>query len=257
MNFYTFVFPAKNEVEKQYEHFFNPEEVSFFGKFEGELALMCDKEVDLQIHFFAREDRYMSWVASNAKNKFSVGFSGADQRINDLVFDFAPKATVDLSKRIGQVFNHFGKVRSMNELKGTGVAMITPFNQVVLIDYGAFPKLIDHYIDSGIDYLVVLGTTAETATLSKQEHLEVIRKVAEINAGRLPLVLGKGGNNTHALVEEIQTTNFDGYSAILSVCPYYNRPNQEGIFQHFKAVAEASPLPVMLYNVPARTGASP
>ena len=144
----------------------------------------------------------------------------------------------------------------MNELKGTGVAMITPFTSSGAIDYAAFPKLIDHYIDSGIDYLVVLGTTAETATLSKQEQTEVARKVADINAGRLPLVLGKGGNNTHALVEEIQTTNFDGYSAILSVCPYYNRPNQEGIFQHFKAVAAASPLPVILYNVPARTGAS-
>ena len=100
VNVYTFVFPAKNEVEKQYEHFFNPEEVSFFGKFEGELALMCDKEVDLQIHFFAHEDRYMSWVASKAKNKFSVGFSGADQRINDLVFDFAPKATATFQKEL-------------------------------------------------------------------------------------------------------------------------------------------------------------
>ena len=103
---------------------------------------------------------------------------------------------------------------------------------------------------------MVLGTTAETATLSKQEQVEVARNVVEINAGRLPLVLGKGGNNTRALVEEIKTTNFEGYSAILSVCPYYNRPNQEGIFQHFKAVAEASPLPLILYNVPARTGAT-
>ena len=100
VNVYTFVFPAKNEVEKQYEHFFNPEEVSLFGKFKGELALMCAKEVDLQIHFFAREDRYMSWVASKAKNKFSVGFSGADQRINDLVFDFAPSSTKTFLKEL-------------------------------------------------------------------------------------------------------------------------------------------------------------
>ena len=144
----------------------------------------------------------------------------------------------------------------MNEIKGTGVAMITPFTSSGAIDYAAFPKLIEYYIDSGIDYLVVLGTTAETATLSKEEQTEVARRVVKINAGRLPLVLGKGGNNTQALVEEIQATNFEGYSAILSVCPYYNRPNQEGIFQHFKAVAAASPLPVILYNVPARTGTS-
>ena len=97
---HTFVFPAKNEVEKQYEHFFNPEEISFFGKYQGELALMCAKEVDLQIHFFASDDRYMSWIASKAKNKFSVGFSGADQRVNDLVFDFAPSATETFQKEL-------------------------------------------------------------------------------------------------------------------------------------------------------------
>ena len=100
VNVYTFVFPAKNEVEKQYEHFFNPEEVSFFGKFQGELALMCAKEVDLQIHFFATENTPMSWVASKAKNKISVGFSGADHRINDLVFDFAPTSTDTFLKEI-------------------------------------------------------------------------------------------------------------------------------------------------------------
>ena len=144
----------------------------------------------------------------------------------------------------------------MKELKGTGVAMITPFTSSGAVDYAAFPKLIDHYVDRGVDYLVVLGTTAETATLTKGEKAEIARTVVEVNAGRLPLVLGKGGNDTKALVEEIQETDFAGYSAILSVCPYYNRPNQEGIYQHFSAIATASPLPVVLYNVPTRTGVS-
>lgn len=144
----------------------------------------------------------------------------------------------------------------MKDFRGTGVAMITPFNAAGQIDYGVLSSLVESYIQSGIDFLVVLGTTAETVTLSQEEHFKVIRKVAEINAGRLPLMLGKGGNNTHALVNDLNATDFSGYSAILSVCPYYNRPNQEGIYQHFSAVAQASPLPVMLYNVPARTGTS-
>jgi len=144
----------------------------------------------------------------------------------------------------------------MEQLRGTGVAMITPFTSTGEVDYAALPALVEHYIDSGIDYLVVLGTTAETATLTKSEQNKIARSIVEINAGRLPLVIGKGGNNTKALVEELQTTNLEGYCAVLSVCPFYNRPNQEGIFQHFKAVATASPLPVILYNVPARTGAA-
>lgn len=144
----------------------------------------------------------------------------------------------------------------MKDFRGTGVAMITPFNASGEVDYDALSSLVETYIQSGIDFLVVLGTTAETITLSQEEQIKVTRKVAEFNAGRLPLMLGKGGNNTRALINDLNATDFSGYSAILSVCPYYNRPNQEGIYQHFSAIAEASPLPVMLYNVPARTGAS-
>ena len=144
----------------------------------------------------------------------------------------------------------------MKDFRGTGVAMITPFNASGEVDYDALSSLVENYIQSGIDFLVVLGTTAETITLSQEEQIKVTRKVAEFNAGRLPLMLGKGGNNTRALINDLNATDFSGYSAILSVCPYYNRPNQEGIYQHFSAIAEASPLPVMLYNVPARTGAS-
>ena len=144
----------------------------------------------------------------------------------------------------------------MKDFRGTGVAIITPFNASGEVDYDALSSLVETYIQSGIDFLVVLGTTAETVTLSQEEQIKVTRKVAQFNAARLPLMLGKGGNNTRALINDLNTTDFSGYSAILSVCPYYNRPNQEGIYQHFSAIAEASPLPVMLYNVPARTGAS-
>ena len=144
----------------------------------------------------------------------------------------------------------------MKDFRGTGVAIITPFNAAGEVDYDALSSLVETYIQSGIDFLVVLGTTAETVTLSQEEQIKVTRKVVQFNAGRLPLMFGKGGNNTRALINDLNTTDFSGYSAILSVCPYYNRPNQEGIYQHFSAIAEASPLPVMLYNVPARTGAS-
>lgn len=144
----------------------------------------------------------------------------------------------------------------MKDLRGTGVALITPFTPTAEVDYVALTKLVEHYIQVGIDFLVVLGTTAETATLSREEQAKIAKKVAEVNAGRLPLVLGKGGNNTRTLVEDLQQLDPAGYCAILSVCPYYNRPNQEGIYQHFSAVAKASPLPIVLYNVPSRTGAS-
>ncbi len=144
----------------------------------------------------------------------------------------------------------------MKDFRGTGIAMITPFTATGEVDYNALESLVEQYIQAGIDFLVVLGTTAETATLSKQEQEVIAQKVVEINAGRIPLMLGKGGNNTAALVNDLKTADLTGYSAILSVCPYYNRPNQEGVFQHFSAVAEASSLPVMLYNVPARTGAT-
>ena len=144
----------------------------------------------------------------------------------------------------------------MQELKGVGVAMVTPFTDTGAIDFPALENLIELYVEQGIDFLVVLGTTAEVVTLSPEEKNEILRSVVNYNRDRLPLVAGMGGNNTAVLVKEIKDTNLDGYSAILSVCPYYNRPNQEGIFQHFSAVAAASPLPVVLYNVPSRTAAS-
>lgn len=139
-------------------------------------------------------------------------------------------------------------------LKGMGVALITPFKADKSIDFNALARLLEHQIKSGVDFLVVLGTTAETATLTADEKAAVRRFVAERVAGRVPLVLGVGGNNTMALVEELHSLDLSAFSAILSVVPYYNKPSQEGIYRHYAAIAEASPLPVILYNVPGRTG---
>ena len=135
-----------------------------------------------------------------------------------------------------------------------GVALITPFHEDETIDFQALARLIEYQIRNGIDYLVVLGTTAETPTLTEEEKAQVRAFVIEKVAGRVPIVLGMGGNNTRAIVEALKTGNFDGVNAILSVVPYYNKPSQEGIYQHYKAIATATKLPVILYNVPGRTG---
>lgn len=140
------------------------------------------------------------------------------------------------------------------KLHGMGIALITPFKADKSIDFKALASLIDYQITNGADYLVVLGTTAETPTLTADERREVREFVASRVNGRVPLVLGMGGNSTTALVEEIKNTDLSAYSAILSVTPYYNKPSQEGIYQHYKMVSEASPRPVILYNVPGRTG---
>lgn len=144
----------------------------------------------------------------------------------------------------------------MQSLIGTGVALVTPFKKDFSVDVEALVAIVNFQIDNGIDYLVVLGTTAESATLSKDEKELVIKTVVATNKGRLPLVLGVGGNNTQEVVAELQSRDFSDFTAVLSVSPYYNKPTQEGIYQHFKAVAEASPVPVILYNVPGRTASN-
>jgi 4-hydroxy-tetrahydrodipicolinate synthase len=144
----------------------------------------------------------------------------------------------------------------MQSLIGTGVALVTPFKEDFSIDTEALIRIVNFSIDGGIEYLVVMGTTAENATLSAAEKELVIQTVVEANKGRLPLVLGVGGNNTMELVSELKTRDLSSFTAILSVSPYYNKPTQEGIYQHFKAIAEASPIPVILYNVPGRTSSN-
>lgn len=139
---------------------------------------------------------------------------------------------------------------------GTGVALITPFREDATVDVKALEHLVNHVIEGGVEYLVVLGTTAETATLNKQEKELIIATIKSANQGRLPLVLGVGGNNTYEVVNQLRESDLSDFEAILSVSPYYNKPTQEGIYQHFKAVAEASPIPVILYNVPGRTGSN-
>lgn len=144
----------------------------------------------------------------------------------------------------------------MQSLIGTGVALVTPFRKDFSIDTEALIKIVNFSIDGGVEYLVILGTTAENATMTPTEKEFVIQTVVETNNGRLPMVLGVGGNNTMEVVEELKTRDLSKFAAILSVSPYYNKPTQEGIFQHFKAVSEASPIPVILYNVPSRTGSN-
>jgi 4-hydroxy-tetrahydrodipicolinate synthase len=144
----------------------------------------------------------------------------------------------------------------MNKFHGTGVALITPFNTDGSVDYEGLKNLINHLVDGGIDYLVSLGTTGETATLTKDEKKKIWEFTAEINNGRLPLVAGIGGNDTHAVADAFKTFKNNHYSAILSVSPYYNKPSQEGIYQHYKYLSEASELPLILYNVPGRTGSN-
>ena len=142
----------------------------------------------------------------------------------------------------------------MSSMTGTGVALVTPFTTEGSVDEKALAALVHFLIEGGVDYLVALGTTAETVTLTSDEKRIVRQCILSETAGRVPVVLGMGGNNTAALVEEIRATDLSGFSALLSVCPYYNRPNQRGLYAHFKAVSTASPLPILLYNVPARTG---
>jgi len=137
---------------------------------------------------------------------------------------------------------------------GTGVALVTPFHKYNAIDFGAIEKLVNHLINNYVDYLVVMGTTGESVTLSQDEKNAVIEFIIELNAGRVPIVEGIGGNNTQDIVDKIKKSSFDGIDAILSVCPYYNRPQQKGIYYHFKTIASVSPVPVILYNVPGRTG---
>ena len=144
----------------------------------------------------------------------------------------------------------------MKQLMGTGVALVTPFTDQLTLDLEALKRVVRYSIDGGIDYLVVLGTTGESVTLSKEEKEAVILTIVKENNGQLPLVLGVGGNNTSALVKELQEADLEAFDAVLSVSPYYNKPTQEGIYQHYRALAIASSKPIIMYNVPGRTGSN-
>lgn len=136
---------------------------------------------------------------------------------------------------------------------GTGVALVTPFRKQETIDFSKLEELINHVIGSGVDYIVALGTTSEAATMTESERTALLQFIVDTVGGRLPIMLGMGGNNTRAVNDAIAQTNFDGISGILSVAPYYNKPQQRGLVEHFRSIADASPVPVILYNVPGRT----
>ena len=141
-----------------------------------------------------------------------------------------------------------------NIFKGTGIALITPFNEDKSVDFAALEQIVNHVIDGGADFLVALGTTSEAPTLTTEEKKQVVSTIIKTNAKRLPVLLGLGGNNTAGVIEQIKTQDFTGIDGILSVVPYYNKPNQRGMMAHFTAIADASPVPVILYNVPGRVG---
>jgi len=139
------------------------------------------------------------------------------------------------------------------QIKGTGVALVTPLHNYGTIDFTSLGKLVKHVIKGGADFLVAMGTTSEAPVLSKDEKTAVVNHILEVNKNRLPVILGMGGNNTQLIVDSIRSTDFEGISGILSVAPYYNKPNQKGIYYHFKSISAVSPVPVILYNVPGRT----
>lgn len=140
-----------------------------------------------------------------------------------------------------------------NPFLGTGIAIVTPYNQDGSVDHEALKKIVNFNVENGTNYIVISGTTGESVTITKQEKKEIIKTIKEANSNRLPLVLGIGGNNTAAVIEEINATDLSDFAGILSVSPYYSKPTQEGMYQHFKAIAEACPVPIILYNVPGRT----
>ena len=142
----------------------------------------------------------------------------------------------------------------MKRISGTGVALITPFNEDKSIDYNSLDKLINKVIEGGIDFLVVLGTTGEATSINESEKKELINFIVKLNNKRLPLVLGIGGNNTNKLIKEINNTDLSDFDAILSVTPYYNKPSQKGLYHHYAEISKSSPIPIILYNVPSRTG---
>ena len=143
---------------------------------------------------------------------------------------------------------------AQNKFKGLGIALITPFKSDGEVDYEALTRLVEYQIRNGVDFLCIMGTTAETPCLSADEKKILKKMLVERVAGRVPLLMGCGGNNTAAVIKDLKEGDWSGIDGILSVCPYYNKPSQEGLYQHFKAIAEASPVPVVLYNVPGRTG---
>lgn len=141
-----------------------------------------------------------------------------------------------------------------NIFRGLGIALITPFTENGAVDYDAIKRIVEYQLSNGADFLCILATTGETPCLTKQEKEDIKKYIIELVAGRIPILMGCGGNNTSAVVDELQNGDFKGIDGILSVCPYYNKPSQEGLYQHFKAISSATSLPIVLYNVPGRTG---
>ena len=232
---------------------FEKNDYSFLGKISGNLRLFLEADFDLLINYFNSNSYEINLFSLKCKKKISAGFINTDSRVNDIIFNFSPnkkKLFIEEISKYVKIENNY------NFLMGTGVALVTPFNSNGSVDYNSLEKIINSTIHGGVDYLVILGTTSESPTLSEKEKEKIISYVVKKNNERVPLVIGIGGNNTNNLIDRIKKINDSSFSAILSVSPYYNRPSQFGIFKHYEKIVSISNLPIILYNVPSRTGSN-
>ena len=244
----------KKDDLNSWDDCFNPKDFGWNGIVNNiELQSFLNKDFDVLISYYQQDVLELKLITASSKSKFKVGILQADERLNDLIIKTDIKEFKVFKNEIFRYLTILNKIKMKSKFLGTGVALVTPFNSDLSVDHKALANIVNFNIENGTEYLVICGTTGESVTLTKEEKQTVIKTISETNNGRLPLVLGIGGNSTTQVIEEIKATDLSGIDAILSVSPYYNKPTQEGLYQHFKEVSKASPVDIILYNVPGRT----